>query len=124
MRVFYLVATYLLGLGLGVYSFDVQADEFILVKFTRPTEREDGTPLKKDEIAGYQIFIDKVPVNHPSGRQLVPRYFDYTLVKVPLGEHTINLTTVDTDGLESLYSNDLVVTIGSDKPGEPEIICK
>ena len=69
--------------------------------FTPPTEREDNTPLPTSDIGGYNVFLNNVPVD--AINPLLPAATGFTL-DLPSGVHTVTVTTMDTDGRESLMS--------------------
>jgi len=83
-----------------------------------PTMREDGTALPVKQIAGYKIYYGSNSGNYTgsldingakdANGQLVS---DYTLNSLPHGTYYFTMTTIDTDGRESLYSNEIKVTI-------------
>lgn len=66
--------------------------------FTAPTEREDGTSLSLSEIAGYRVYVDGI-----EDLSISPLTSDATAFSLVLGSGTflVELTTLDTDGLES-----------------------
>ena len=86
-------------LVLLLLSFNVFADTAV-VTFTPPTEREDSSPLLPAEIGGYNVFVNGV-MNETS--PLLPAATGFTLY-LPSGEQTVTVTTVDTDGRESVMS--------------------
>lgn len=81
-------------------------------QFTPPTEREDNTPLTAAEIGAYRLYIDGVDT-----QQIPPTENTFTVELSP-GTYDINLTTVDTDGRESVFSETITQTILS-KPKPP-----
>ncbi|NOQ88882.1 MAG: hypothetical protein GQ550_08150 [Gammaproteobacteria bacterium] len=82
------------------------------LSWVAPSEREDGTALALSEIAGFRIYYGTVSgdyqnhldVNDSSAVQA-------QVAGVPSGTYYVVLTTVDADGRESSYSNELVVTL-------------
>ena len=75
--------------------------------WTAPTEREDNTKLKPSEIKQYKVYYGTEPgmydytVDVPA-TGAVPEKAEFTL---PTGfTYYFVVTTVDTDGRESLYS--------------------
>jgi VCBS repeat-containing protein len=77
----------------------------INVSWIAPTEREDGTSISMSEIAGYRVYYgtaegdytDQVEVAGGSTMQV-------TLPNLVSGTYYIVVTTYDTDGRESAYS--------------------
>ena len=81
-------------------SFNVFADTATF-SFTPPTERADNSALPADQIGGYNVFLNNVPVG--AINPLLPTATGFTL-DLPSGVHTVTVTTMDTDGRESLMS--------------------
>lgn len=77
-----------------------------------PSERADNTGLSLSEIAGYRIYYgtekgnyqNQFEVNDGSAQQA-------QIAGVPSGAYYLVMTTIDTDGRESSYSPEVVVTI-------------
>ncbi len=77
-----------------------------------PSEREDNTALSLSEIAGFRIYYgtesgsyqDNFDVNDGSATQA-------QLLGVPAGTYYVVVTTIDADGRESLFSEEVVVTL-------------
>lgn len=77
-----------------------------------PSERADNTGLTLSEIAGYRIYYgtekgnyqNQFEVNDGSAQQA-------QIAGVPSGAYYLVMTTIDTDGRESSYSPEVVVTI-------------
>ena len=87
------------GIILGL-SFNAFADTATF-SFTPPTERTDNSPLLPAEIGGYNVFLNNAPVD--TINPLLPTATGFTL-DLQSGVHTVTVTTVDTDGRESLMS--------------------
>ena len=94
-----------------LFSGSVFADT-ATITFTPPTEREDGTLLPANEIGGYNVFVNGV-INETS--PLLPTATGFTL-DLPSGAHTVTVTTMDTDGRESLFS----IPVAADVPFDPK----
>jgi hypothetical protein len=92
-------------------SFPVFADQ-VNGTFTPPTEREDGSTLTQAEIGGYKLYVDSVEV------QSIPNTDTAFAIELTPGTYALNLTTVDTDGRESIYSNTLTQIIPA-RPNPP-----
>ena len=74
-------------------------------------EREDGTGMWPEEIAGYRIYYGTVAGYYPN--QFVVNDGSVSQAQipgVPPGTYYAVVTTVDSDGLESTYSSEVVVT--------------
>ena len=80
-------------------SFNAFADTAVFT-FTPPDSREDDSPLLPAEIGGYNVFVNGV-INETS--PLLPTATGFTL-NLPSGVHTVEVTTLDTDGRESVMS--------------------
>jgi len=95
-------------------SFGALADS-ITVTFDPPIMREDGTSVTLSEIGGFNVFLDRILV--PSSKIIPPGTSKYSLqstetsftIDVAPGTHVINMTAVDTDGRESVFSKDVIV---------------
>ncbi len=86
--------------------------------WTIPVVREDGTALPLDKISGYKIYygtrsgdytdsLNLVPAKDSTGKAIT----DYNLASLPHGTYYFTMTTVDTAGRESLYSNEVKAII-------------
>jgi hypothetical protein len=82
------------------------------MSWVAPAEREDGTPLALSEISGYRIYYGT-----KSGVYQGQIYIDdgsatqKQLSGIPSGAYYAVVTTIDTEGRESQYSSEIVVTI-------------
>ena len=90
-------------------SFSAFADTATFT-FTPPTEREDSTVLQPAEIGGYNVFVNGVKSDISP---LLPVVEGFTL-SLPSGEHTVEITTVDTDSREGEKSAPVKVLVFSD----------
>ena len=71
-----------------------------------PTSRSDGTPLALSEIEGYRLYIGPSQDNLSIFMDLNDGSItNYTVNNLPIGNHYFSVTTYDTDGNESPYSN-------------------
>ena len=62
-----------------------------------PLTREDGTPITKEEIAGYHAKLNTIEsLDLIIGNSLT--------MTVPIGEHCLELQTEDTDGRLSVFT--------------------
>ena len=75
------------------------------ISWVAPSEREDNAGLALSEIAGYRIYygveagvyLDKIEINDPTATQA-------QLSGIPSGKYFVVMTTIDIEGLESLWS--------------------
>jgi len=82
------------------------------VSWVAPAERDDGTGLSLSEIAGYRIYYgttqgdyqNHININDGSAAHV-------TLDNLDSGVYYVVLTTIDTEGLESTFSSEIVKTI-------------
>jgi len=82
------------------------------VTYTPPTQREDNTPLLPSEIAGYKVYDQ-------SGAEVLALPGDATSFTVPANGQTLFVTTLDTDGRESVFSQPVVIPSGKSNPKSP-----
>ena len=103
----------LLALSLTIIFMSAVAycNEAIAATFTwtNPTAREDGTPLQPGEIAGYRIYWGQD--GDYQNTIIVEGMRTAHIEALPVGTHTAVITVVDSDGRESLYSNEVLVDI-------------
>ena len=84
----------------------------IILSWVAPAEREDNSALSLSDIAGYKIYYgttqsqysDNVTINDSTAT-------GYTFTSLPAGTYYIVVTTIDTEGRESQYSPEVVITI-------------
>jgi hypothetical protein len=82
------------------------------LNWVAPSEREDGTGLALSEIAGYRIYYgttagvyqNQIDINDHTAEQAQIAY-------IPVGRYYVVMTTIDTEGRESAYSSEVVVTV-------------
>jgi hypothetical protein len=74
--------------------------------FVPPTEREDGTPLKIEEIKAYRVYVN--------GQRASTVRSDVTTFTLDLdtGTHQVHMTTVDKKERESQPSNTVTKIVG------------
>lgn len=82
------------------------------VSWTAPSEREDNTALSLSEIAGFQVYYgsevggyqNQIDINDSSSAQA-------QVLSIPKGTYYVVVTVIDTDGRESSYSSEVIVTV-------------
>jgi len=97
------IAIFLLLVSMEVFAS-------VTLSWVPPTEREDGTPLLDNEICCYRIYWGTTPGNYINQIDIdgaVDSYSDIT--EFPPNIIYLVLTTIDTDGRESMYSSELVL---------------
>lgn len=80
----------------------------IALSWVPPTERENGAALPLSELRGYRIHWG--PTNNPTEYSVTindPYATSYTLGGVAPGTYQLAVTAIDSDGLESAFSNSL-----------------
>jgi len=100
--------------SLTIFSITVSipTTDSATITWTAPSTREDGTALSLSEITGYKIYYGTaadnytvvVDINDVSTTQ-------YTISSLTTGTYYFAVTTIDTDGRESLYSTNLSKTV-------------
>ena len=81
------------------------------LSWTAPTEREDESALALSAIAGYRVYYGletgiyhgQIDINDHTATQA-------QLPSLPSGEYFVVITTIDTDGRESVFSNEVEMT--------------
>jgi len=82
------------------------------LNWTAPSEREDGTALSLSEIAGYRIYYGVETDNYQNQVDVNDTSADQTQVAdLASGTYYVVMTTIDTDGRESAYSSEIVITL-------------
>jgi len=89
-----------------IFDNDTMQTGSTTLSWVAPSTRTDGEPLSMSEIDGYRIYMgntasDLVPVLDINDSSVT----QYTLDNLPTGTHYFSVTTYDTDGAESSYSN-------------------
>ena len=81
------------------------------LSWTAPTERADGSALALSAIAGYRVYYGlETGIYH--GQIDINDYIatQSQLPSLPSGEYFIVITTIDTDGRESVFSYEVEMT--------------
>jgi hypothetical protein len=77
----------------------------ISLSWVAPVEREDNTPISMSEIAGYKIYYGTTQGEYTSSIDIADGSAEgYKITGLPSGTYYIVVTTYDTDGRESGYS--------------------
>jgi hypothetical protein len=77
----------------------------VVLSWTAPVEREDGTPISMSEIAGYRVYYGTSEGNYPNKLDIADSYnMQATLSNLASGTYYIVLTSYDMDGRESSFS--------------------
>ena len=71
----------------------------LLLAWSVPTHREDGTTIKQEEIAHYSLYRDGELYDHLTTNELT--------IKKYKGCHTFYVTATDTNDLTSQVSNEI-----------------
>lgn len=82
------------------------------VTWTVPSVREDGiTPLPIGEVAGFRIYYGTTAGDYRQQVNVTNSVGNVQVEDIPAGTYYVVVTVVDTDGRESVYSNEVVVVI-------------
>lgn len=102
-------------------SVDPTIEPSYSITCTQPVEREDGSVLDIGEIAENRFYVGLSTGNYTDTISNMPPTCSLTVdaTAVADGQYFYVATVVDTDGRESLYSTELVVTIKRVKPPKP-----
>ena len=85
-----------------------------IMSWVAPAERTDNSSLSMAEIAGYRIYYGNAQGNYSQQVMINDAYADeYNLgnINLPAGTYYAVMTTVDTDGRESSYSQEVVFNV-------------
>lgn len=96
----------------GAATATATATNALSLNWTAPSEREDGSVMNLSEIAGYRIYYgtetgnyqNQLDINDSSAVQA-------KISEIPSDTYYVVVTVVDTDGRESSYSSEVVVTL-------------
>ena len=84
----------------------------INLAWTAPSEREDNTPLSLSAIGGYNIYYGSTQGQYINTVSIDDGTADsYTFNDLSTGTYYFVVTTYDTDGRESQYSPEIIITI-------------
>ena len=94
------------GAGIGAVS------DVLSLSWVAPSEREDGTALYQAEIYGYRIYYGAESGNYQQQIDINDSSADQVqLDNLSSGVYYAVMTTIDVDGRESSYSQEVVITI-------------
>ena len=80
----------------------------VLIEWSAPTTRADGSALAPSEIKSYTIYQEIDDVFKPVGTTSA---LSYTVQGLAKGDYVFALTTTDINGLESVLSKPVAVTL-------------
>jgi len=93
---------------------DSAATATSVVTWVAPAEREDNSPLSMAEIAAYRIYYGDTQGDYQNQYEITDAY-DNDLAPaelgLPAGVYYVVITTVDSDGRESTYSEEVTLNI-------------
>ena len=98
--------------------------EIVQFSGVTPTEREDNTALGLSEIAGFNIYCGDVQGDYQDTTFFEGATLPDTVwsLDAPIGTRYCVVTTLDIDGRESLYSEEVTVVVeGKSRPNPPMI---
>jgi hypothetical protein len=76
-----------------------------------PSEREDNTPISLSEIAGYRIYYGTAPGDYQYEIEINDAYNDVVDISLLQGTYYAVITTVDVDGRESVFSEEVILYV-------------
>lgn len=84
----------------------------LLMSWTAPSKRADGSALQPTEISGYRIYYGTVKGIYPEKLFInTEQVVGADVADIPGGDYFIVLTTIDTNGRESDYSIEYEVSL-------------
>ncbi len=84
----------------------------VSLSWVAPSAREDGTGLSLSEIAGYRIYYGTEPGNYPNRIDVNDSSADQAEIPdLEPASYYVVVTTIDVDGRESSYSQEVVISI-------------
>ena len=81
------------------------------LSWTVPDEREDGVPLLISEISSYRIYYGATAGDYQNQVDIDSGSNSAEISAIPSGTYFAVVTAVDTEGRESLYSTEVVITL-------------
>ncbi len=84
----------------------------VSLSWVAPAEREDNSGISLSEIAGYKIYYGTSQGQYPNKININDgTAVGHTFTDFPAGNYYFVVTTLDTNGRESRYSTEVVITI-------------
>jgi hypothetical protein len=84
----------------------------ITLSWIAPSEREDNKPISLSEIAGYRIYYGTTENDYPNSVEIDDGNAEsYTFRGLSTGIYFFVLTTLDTEGRESQYSDAVQIVV-------------
>ncbi len=84
----------------------------VVLQWSRPQFRTDGTALSPQDIQGYRIYYGQQSGNYPNRIDVSQGALEtFEMPVLPTGTYFVVVTTVDADGRESAYSPELMLLI-------------
>ena len=82
------------------------------LNWVAPVTRADGSPFSLADIGGYRVYYGATEGNYPNRIDVTDGTAVGTVLRgLPPGTNYIVVTTYDTDGRESIYSDVVIKTI-------------
>lgn len=109
---FLLFIIYMGNANAASFSIDPDTKSTGTITCVDPISREDGTPLAIDEIATRRWYVGTSPGNYTdtaADTSTCSVVIDYSAI--PDGMYYYVATVIDTDGRESMYSEEIDVTV-------------
>lgn len=102
------------GAGTGTGTGNATTTPLTLVTWVAPSEREDNTPISPAEIAGYRVYYGNSQGDYPNRIEIGDAYdndVDTNDLNLPAGTYYAVITTLDTDGRESAFSDEVTLNL-------------
>ena len=100
-------------------SFESNADSALIIEssanelfWRAPVSRSDNSSLSRSEISGYRIYYGMKQGDYLNRIEITDGAAEtYVFTDLSSGIYYVVVTVFDTEGRESLYSNELVVIV-------------
>lgn len=90
--------------------------DLVTLSWTNPIAREDGTSLSVDDIKETRVWCNATGWPPTT---IVAAPTNFVSIELPVGVHTCFAKTVDVDGLVSVRSNEVTITVVAPPVEEP-----
>lgn len=91
---------------------EAQHTNGISLSWVAPAMREDNSPLSLSKIAGYIIYYGTAPEDYTKSVRINDSSATtHTIENISTGTYYFVITTVDTEGRESLYTPEIIKTL-------------